>query len=84
MSGFNHNSQNSSKNMAGDPAKDRLVFDDSELALITVLACPGIRVLVFEPTWSAVDRAREEVAAIGLDHRVAVHHSDARRAANAA
>lgn len=43
---------------------------------------PGASAVVFERTWTAVDRARQRAEAAGLGRRVSVHHLDACRLVN--
>lgn len=55
-------------------AADRPILADESTALAMAAASPGLRVEIFEPDWSAVDRARARVSASGLAHRVGIHH----------
>lgn len=43
---------------------------------------PWASVVVFEQTWTAVDRARQRADAAGMGRRVSVHHLDACRLVN--
>ena len=44
-----------------------------ELVIEAVRACPGRRVVLFEASWEAVDRARAAIDAAGLSEWVRVH-----------
>lgn len=46
-------------------------------ALRVARSHPHARVDAFEPTWDAVDRARDRARALGLDDRVHVWHASA-------
>jgi hypothetical protein len=45
-----------------------------DAALEAARACPEARVSCFVRSWPAVDRARELIEALGLAHRISVHH----------
>jgi hypothetical protein len=49
-------------------------FKDEMTALSLASEHPDSRVEIFGTDWSVVDRMRTRVAAIGLAHRVGVHH----------
>jgi hypothetical protein len=48
-----------------------------EFALRLVEEEPPPRVEIFEPSWTAVDLRRSQLALAGIAHRVGVHHASA-------
>jgi hypothetical protein len=47
------------------------------VAIAAARAHRGGRVLCFEHSWPAVDRARDLIDALGLAHCISVHHASA-------
>jgi len=74
MSIANHIDLESMSRLSASCGPGLVILAGAAAAVRAARRNPGVRLIAFEESWTAVDRAREAVAALQLDKFISIHH----------